>query len=616
MQRASVPATPGWSGAPDQEGDVPGRIEDYAVVGDMHSVALVCRDGSVDWLCLPRFDSPAFFAALLGGDRNGHWRVAPMSGGPASRRRYRENTLVLESEWDTPDGTVRVVDFMPPRDGEPNLVRIVEGVSGRVRMKSELRLRFDYGHILPWVRRVGEDLHAVAGPDAVWLHGDVTHHGQEDMSSAAEFEVGPGDRVSFVLTWAPSHEQRPAPTDALAQLDLTERFWAYWMTDCRYQGDYEEAVCRSLITLKALTYEPTGGIVAAATTSLPEDIGGVRNWDYRFCWLRDATLTLQALLHSGYTQEASDWREWLLRAVAGDPDDLQIMYSLTGERRLTETELDWLPGYEGSSPVRVGNQAAEQLQLDVYGELMGALALARSQGLDSDQNSWNVQRSIMDWLEGNWRQPDEGLWEIRGDRRDFVHSKVLVWSAFDAAVRAVERSGLDGPVDRWKQCRDEVHQQVMAKGFDADANTFVQYYGASEVDASLLLLPQVGFIDPKDDRFVGTVDAIGKRLRQDGGLLMRYENHGDIDGLPGKEGAFLVCTFWYADALHAIGRQDEARKVFEHLLSLRNDVGLLAEEYDVRYSRQVGNFPQAFSHVGLVNTAHNLADGDVATPKA
>ncbi|MGN6245749.1 MAG: glycoside hydrolase family 15 protein [Motilibacteraceae bacterium] len=595
---------------------MPGRIEDYAVVGDMHSVALVCRDGSVDWLCLPRFDSPAFFAGLLGGDRNGHWRVAPMSGGPASRRRYRGNTLVLESEWDTADGTVRVVDFMPPRDGQPNLVRIVEGVSGRVRMKSELRLRFDYGHILPWVRRVGEDLHAVAGPDAVWLHGDVRHHGQDDMSSGAEFEVGPGDRVSFVLTWAPSHEQQPDPTDALAQLDLTERFWAYWMTDCRYEGDYEEAVCRSLITLKALTYEPTGGIVAAATTSLPEDIGGVRNWDYRFCWLRDATLTLQALLHSGYTQEASDWREWLLRAVAGDPADLQIMYSISGERRLTETELDWLPGYEGSSPVRIGNQAAEQLQLDVYGELMGALALARARGLDSDQNSWNVQKAIMDWLEGNWSQPDEGLWEIRGDRREFVHSKVLVWSAFDAAVRAVEKSGLDGPVDRWKQCRDDVHQQVMAKGFDADANTFVQYYGASEVDASLLLMPQVGFIDPKDDRFVGTVDAIGKRLRQDGGLLMRYENHGDVDGLPGKEGAFLVCTFWYADALHAIGRQDEARKVFEHLLSLRNDVGLLAEEYDVRYSRQVGNFPQAFSHVGLVNTAHNLANGDLATPKA
>ncbi|MGN6333733.1 MAG: glycoside hydrolase family 15 protein [Motilibacteraceae bacterium] len=595
---------------------MPGRIEDYAVVGDMHSVALVCRDGSVDWLCLPRFDSPAFFAALLGGDRNGHWRVAPMSGGPASRRRYRENTLVLESEWDTPDGTVRVVDFMPPRDGQPNLVRIVEGVSGRVRMKSELRLRFDYGHILPWVRRVGEGLHAVAGPDAVWLHGDVTHHGQDDMSSGAEFEVGPGDRVAFVLTWAPSHEPQPDPTDALAQLDLTERFWAYWMTDCRYQGDYEEAVRRSLITLKALTYEPTGGIVAAATTSLPEDIGGVRNWDYRYCWLRDATLTLQALLHSGYTQEASDWREWLLRAVAGDPDDLQIMYSITGERRLTETELDWLPGYEGSSPVRIGNQAAEQLQLDVYGELMGALALARAQGLDSDQNSWNVQKAIMDWLEGNWSQPDEGLWEIRGDRREFVHSKVMVWSAFDAAVRAVEKSGLDGPVDRWKQCRDDVHQQVMQKGFDADANTFVQYYGASELDASLLLMPQVGFIDPKDDRFVGTVEAIGKRLRQDGGLLLRYENHGDIDGLPGKEGAFLVCTFWYADALHAIGRDKEARGVFEHLLSLRNDVGLLAEEYDVRYSRQVGNFPQAFSHVGLVNTAHNLADGSVATPKA
>jgi GH15 family glucan-1,4-alpha-glucosidase len=594
---------------------VAGLIEDYALVGDMQSAALVGRDGSVDWLCLPRFDSPAFFAALLGSPDNGHWQLGPCSGGPATRRRYRGDSLVLDSEWDTDDGTVRITDFMPPRDGIPNLVRIVEGVSGAVAVRSCLRLRFDYGSIVPWVRRIGRDLHAVAGPDSVWLHGDVVHRGRDDMSSAAEFVVRPGERVCFVLTWHPSHEPEPPVTDARVQLGGTEQFWSSWSRKCCYDGPYREAVVRSLITLKALTYEPTGGIVAAATTSLPEAIGGVRNWDYRFCWLRDATLTLQALVRSGYTAEAEAWRAWLLRAIAGEPADLQIMYGIAGERRLPELELDWLAGYEKSRPVRVGNGAARQLQLDVYGEVMDALALARACRLPADEDAWRMQRALLRWLEDHWAEPDEGLWEVRGPRRHFTHSKVLAWAAFDAAVHAVEDSGLPGPVERWRAVREEIHAEVCAKAYDADRNTFTQSYGSRELDAAVLLLPQVGFLPATDPRFLGTVEAIQAELATPDGLVLRYRAEGGVDGLPGDEGAFLACSFWLADALHLIGRVEEARALFERVLDLRNDVGLLAEEYDPRIDRQVGNVPQAFSHVGLVNTAHNLLAGARPQPR-
>ena len=586
-----------------------GRIEDYAFIGDMQSGAMVGRDGSIDWLCMPRFDSAACFAALLGDDDNGHWRLAPAGGGRATRRRYRGDTLILESEWDTPEGTVRITDFMPPRDGAPDLVRLVEGVSGDVEMSSVLRLRFDYGKILPWVRHLDGDVAAIAGPDSVWLHGDVPHSGRE-WASHASFRVSEGERRAFVLTWHPSHEPEPAPTDPWAALDSTERWWTSWAGHCTYEGPYREAVMRSLIVLKALTFEPTGGIVAAPTTSLPEHLGGVRNWDYRFCWLRDATLTLRALLRSGYTQEAAAWREWLLRAIAGDPADLQIMYGVAGERRLAEFELTWLPGYEGSTPVRVGNAAADQLQLDVYGEVMDALSLGRAVGLDADDDSWRMQLKLLDWLETHWRQPDEGLWEVRGPRRQFTHSKVLAWSAFDRAVTAVEQSGLEGPVERWRGIRDEIHAEVCEKGYDPERATFTQFYGSHELDAAVLLIPQVGFLPPDDERFIGTVEAIQRELSIDG-LVLRYsiDAEGTVDGLPGDEGAFLACSFWLADALDMIGRRGEAIELFERLVGLCNDVGLLSEEYDPRIGRQVGNVPQAFSHLGLVNTALNLAEG-------
>ena len=583
-----------------------GLIEDYALLGDTHSAALVGRDGSIDWLCFPRFDSAAFFAALLGDEENGHWRIAPAGAGAADRRCYVDETLVLQSEWDTPDGTVRIIDFMPPRDDSPNVVRIVEGVSGTVRMESTLRLRFDYGSIVPWVRRVDDRLHAIAGPDSVWLHGDVRHHGTDDMASYASFDVRPGERVSFVLTWHPSHEAEPDPDDAAALLAQTGRYWEYWVQNCTYQGPYREAVVRSLITLKALTYEPTGAIVAAATTSLPEDIGGVRNWDYRFCWLRDASLTLQALGTSGYRQEAVDWRAWLLRAIAGDPADLQIMYGVAGERRLIEYELPWLSGYEDSTPVRVGNAAAGQLQLDVYGEVMLALALARAKGVAPSHDAWRLQVNLMEWLEGNWDRPDEGLWEIRGERQHFTHSKVMAWAAFDAAVRTVEDTDNEGPVERWREVRDRIHAQVCARAYDADLGTFTQSYGSTQLDAAVLMILQTGFLPPDDPRVIGTVEAVQKHLQTEDGLVLRYRATSGVDGLAGDEGAFLVCTFWLVDALHMIGRRDEARQLFERLLDLRTDVGLLAEEYDSKLRRLVGNMPQAFSHVGLVNSAWML----------
>jgi GH15 family glucan-1,4-alpha-glucosidase len=583
-----------------------GAIEDYGLIGDLQTAALVGRDGSIDWLSLPRFDSPSCFTALLGDEGNGRWLLAPASGGPCTTRRYRGDTLVLESTWQTADGTVRVLDLMPPRGEAADVVRIVEGVSGRVPMQMHLTLRFDYGHIVPWVRHIDDEFAAVAGPDAVWLRTPVRLEGR-DRSTVAAFEVGCGDRVPFVLTYAASHLPRPTPVDAEDALADTESSWTEWIARCSYDGEWAEAVRRSLLTLKALSYAPTGGIVAAATTSLPEQLGGPRNWDYRYCWLRDATFTLQALLGTGYVAEARAWREWLLRAVAGDPADLRIMYALDGSRRIPEYELPWLSGYADSTPVRVGNAAAAQFQLDVWGEVLDGLHYSRTSGLAPNADAWSLQRALLDFLEGAWDTPDNSLWEVRGPRRPFVHSKVMAWAGVDRAVQAVERFGLDGPVDRWRGLRQEIHEDVCTHGYDPDRATFTQFYGSKGLDAALLLLPRVGFLEPDDPRIVGTVEAVQRQLTRDG-LLLRYdpESDGGVDGLPGREGAFLACSFWLADALSMIGRDDQARDLFERLLGLRNDLGLLSEEYDTRAERQVGNTPQAFSHVGLVNTASQL----------
>ncbi|MFF3455883.1 glycoside hydrolase family 15 protein [Streptomyces sp. NPDC002730] len=590
------------------------RIEDYALIGDLQTAALVGRDGSIDWLCLPRFDSPACFAALLGDEENGHWRIAPKGAGPCTRRSYVGESLVLESVWETRTGTVKVLDFMPQRDTAPDVIRIVEGVSGTVEMNATLRLRFDYGSVVPWMRRSDGHRVAIAGPDSIWLRSEpqVKTWGQQ-FSTRSSFTVGPGEKVAFVLTWHPSHEPRPGLVDPFDSLEQSLEDWAKWSSRCRSDSPYHEAVVRSLITLKALTFAPTGGIVAAPTTSLPEEIGGVRNWDYRFCWLRDSTLTLDALISAGYLDEAAAWRDWLLRAVAGDPADLQIMYGLAGERRLPETELPWLSGYEGSTPVRTGNAAVHQLQLDVYGEVIDSLHLGREAGLSAEEHAWNLQLSLLGFLESKWREPDEGLWEVRGARRHFVHSKVMSWVAADRAVRTLEqRPSLRGDVARWRTMRDEVHREVCEKGYDPVRNTFTQSYGSEELDAAALLIPRVGFLPPDDPRVIGTVDTIRAELGHDG-LVRRYSTDNKaVDALPGGEGAFLACSFWLADALRMTGRVKEARELFERLLTLRNDVGLLAEEYDPVSGRQVGNFPQAFSHIGLVNTALALGGEDTA----
>ncbi|GHA78689.1 glucoamylase [Streptomyces termitum] len=592
---------------------VAGRIEDYALIGDMQTAALVCRDGSVDWLCLPRFDSHAVFAGLLGTEEHGFWRVGPAGPddaepAPADRRRYQGDSLVLESEWDTPRGTVRVTDFMPPRDGAPQLVRIVEGVSGRVPMRSALRMRFSYGRIVPWVHKVGERTVAVAGPDSVWFDTDAETHG-EDLTTYSEFTVTAGERIAFTLSWQPSHKEEPPLPDPEGSLEATTEFWREWVGHCTYHGPYREAVVRSLITLKALTYAPTGGIVAAPTTSLPEEIGGVRNWDYRYTWLRDAAITLSSMLRTGYREEARAWRDWLLRAVAGDPENLQIMYGIAGERELGETELDWLPGYENSGPVRVGNGAAGQLQLDVYGEVTEALHLAHMTGLSRNDYASLLQLKLIEYLEKNWNQPDEGIWEVRGPRRHFTHSKVMAWVAVDRTIKLVESGDADGPLERWRALRDEIHRDVCEKGYDRERNTFTQSYGSRELDASLLLIPQMGFLPPDDKRVIGTIEAIQRELSTEDGFVLRYPTAGaeaGVDGLAGDEGAFLACSFWLADDLAMIGRVDEARALFERLLALRNDLGLLAEEWDARLQRQVGNFPQAFSHVPLIDTALRL----------
>jgi GH15 family glucan-1,4-alpha-glucosidase len=584
------------------------RLEDYAIVGDTQTLAMIGSDGSVDWLCLPRFDSGACFAALLGGPEHGRWKIAPRGAVRAVRRRYRGDTMVLETELDTDGGTIRIIDFMTIRERTPDLVRIVEGVRGRVDMEVELIIRFDYGSVVPWVHKLDNRLHAIAGPDALVLATPVELAGEE-LHTVGQFTVSPGQRVPFALTWHRSHREVPVSPDPDGALDETERWWSAWASRGRCDGPYRDAVMRSLLVLKALTYAPTGGIVAAGTTSLPEQLGGTRNWDYRYCWLRDATFTLQAMLHAGYADEARAWRDWLVRAVAGEPAKLQTLYGVSGERRIGERSLDWLPGYEGARPVRTGNAAVDQRQLDIYGELIDALYLARCAGLPDELDAWSVQRSCLDWLATSWREPDEGMWEVRGGRRQFTSSKVMVWVAFDRAIKSVERFGEDGPVDRWRAIRDEVHADVCRRGYDDHRRSFVQAYDSVELDASCLLIPLVGFLPPNDPRVLGTIDAIRRELVVDG-FVRRYRVDAGthVDGLPGGEGAFLACSFWLVDALALAGRRDEARTLFERLLAVRNPVGLLAEEYDTEQHRLVGNFPQAFSHIAIVNSARNLLD--------
>jgi GH15 family glucan-1,4-alpha-glucosidase len=581
-------------------------IEDYGLLGDTQTAALVARDGSIDWLCLPRFDSGAAFAKLLGTEEHGFWRLAPTGTITETRRGYHGETLVLETVMDTDEGTVRIIDFMPPRGEAPDVVRIVEGVSGTVPMRMELRIRFDYGQVVPWVRRDDGALVATAGPDSCWLRTPVETRG-EHLATVADFTIGEGERMPFVLTWRESHLPAPESVHAENALRQTLDYWADWVDQCAYDGKWREAVVRSLITLKALTYAPTGGIVAAPTTSLPEKLGGVRNWDYRFCWLRDATLTLQALMYAGFETEARDWRRWLLRAIAGNPEKTQIMYGVAGERRLAEYIADWLPGYDGN-PVRIGNEAVGQFQLDVYGEVMDALYQARTTGFGTGKSTWALQKALMKVVEQRWTEPDEGIWEVRGGPQHFTHSKLMAWVAADRAVRSVERFGLDGPLEDWRKLREDIKQDILAHGYDADRGTFTQYYGSRELDAALLMIPIVGFLPADDDRVRGTLAAIEKELLVDG-FVLRYtqDRSSGQDGLPPGEGAFLACTFWLADNYSLQGRNDEAVETFERLLALRNDLGLLSEEYDTGAHRLVGNFPQAFSHVPLINTARNLS---------
>jgi GH15 family glucan-1,4-alpha-glucosidase len=583
------------------------KIEDYAIIGNTCTVALVGIDGSIDWLCVPRFDSPACFAALLGTEKNGRWAIAPKGDIKSTRRHYRADTLILETEFETSEGVVAVIDFMPihERLKQVDMVRIVEGRKGRVPMHMEAIFRFDYGHLVPWVTSEQDGLRAIAGPDAIKLRTSVAMRG-EDFTTKSDFTISQGERIPFTLTYFPSHEPEPSKKHPIHMLNETESWWREWAGHCTVEEPWRESVMRSLITLKALTYGPTGGIVAAATTSLPEKIGGERNWDYRICWLRDSTFTLYALSIAGYFEEAKAWRQWLLRAIAGEPAKMQIMYGLRGERRLTEFEVPWLPGYQNSPPVRIGNAAHEQFQLDVYGEVMDSFYAARKQKLIFQPEAEAVIQALMAFLETAWKAPDEGIWEVRGPRRHFTHSKMMAWVAADRAVKLSEKFGVAGPVEQWKKLRDDIRADVLARGFNPTRSAFVQSYGSDLLDASLLMMPLIGFLPAQDPRVMSTVAAIERDLISDG-LVKRYQNSPNVDGLPPGEGTFLACTFWYADNLALMGRQDEAREVFERLLSLRNDVGLLAEEYDTIEKRQVGNFPQAFSHVSLINTAHNLS---------
>jgi GH15 family glucan-1,4-alpha-glucosidase len=584
-------------------------IEDYAIIGNTLTCALVGRNGSIDWLCLPRFDSPACFAALVGAPANGRWLIAPRGKPRRIRRAYREGTLILETTFETEEGRVTLIDFMPPpsrREGAVDVVRILRGEAGSVPMRMQAVFRFDYGQVAPWVRRRDYGLHAIAGPDALQLSTPLELHGTPDMTTEASFTVRDGQMIPCVLTWHPSHQRAPRHPDAKQLLEATERAWRDWSSRYQGEGEWREPVLRSLITLKALSYHPTGGIVAAATTSLPERLGGVRNWDYRYCWLRDATFALYALIISNYGEEARDWSNWLLRAVAGEPANVQIMYGLAGERHLGEYELPWLPGYEGSQPVRVGNAAHTQRQMDIYGEVMDALHSARKHNIKMGDDIWRIQSELMAFLEKHWDDPGSGIWEMRGRQRHFTHARVMAWVAVDRAVKAVERFELKGPVERWRALRDTIHKDVCRRGFSRKRNAFVQYYGSDALDASLLLMPLVGFLPARDPRVVSTIEAIQRELTAEG-LVLRYRTEETRDGLPAGEGVFLACSFWLADCLAAIGRKGEARKLFRKLLALRNDVGLLAEEYDPHTRRQLGNFPQAFSHVGLINTAHNLS---------
>lgn len=584
---------------------MPGRIDDYALVGDCRSAALVARDGSIDWLCWPRFDSEACFAALLGNAEHGRWLIGPAGPARQIRRRYRDKTLILETDFETDGGMVTLIDFMSLSEGRQALIRLVEGRRGRVAMRMELVIRFGYGAVVPWVNRLDDgSLRAVAGPDMVTLRTTAPFHG-EDLRTVANFEVVAGESVPFVLSYSPSHLGPPEPVDPRAALAETETFWRAWGERCRYEGPWAEAVVQSHIVLKALTYAPTGGIVAAPTTSLPESIGGPRNWDYRFCWLRDATFSLLSLMNAGYYDEAKAWRDWLVRAVAGTPEQIQPMYGLAGERRLTELEISWLPGYEGSRPVRIGNAAHRQLQIDVFGEIMDTLHQARRGGLAPSPESWALQRALVGHLEAIWDQPDEGIWEVRAARRHFTHSKVMAWVALDRAIRSAKEFRLEGPLDRWQRLRRHIHEEVCRKAYDADVGAFVQCYGGKTLDASLLLLPVVGFLPATDARVRSTVEAIERRLMVDG-FLLRYDSAATQDGLPPGEGVFIACSFWLVDNFALMGRHNDARELFERLLDIRNDVGLLAEEYDPRTRRQLGNFPHVFSHVALADTAWNL----------
>lgn len=589
------------------------RIEDYAVIGDTHTAALVSRTGSIEWLCVPRFDSPACFAALLGDEGNGHWAIRPAGEITAVRRRYLPGSLVLETEFDTADGTIRLIDVMPPRDERCDIVRRVEGVRGEVRARLEWIIRFHYGRVKPWVRRHTDPdgqpvLTAIAGPDALCLRGRMLPRAV-DHRHAGEFTVRAGDHWDFSLTWYPSHEAMPPAYDTDAAFAGADAYWREWAARCTYEGPYHDAVVRSLVTLKALTYAPTGGLVAAATTSLPEQFGGPRNWDYRFCWLRDAALTLSALLDCGYKEEAGAWLGWLLRAIAGDPEDVQIMYGVRGERWLQEYELDWLPGYQQARPVRVGNGAYTQFQSEIFGEVMDTLHRARRAGIGDDAVAWPLQRALMGHLERVWRRPDQGIWESRGEPRDYTHSRAMIWVAFDRAVNACEEFGLDGPVERWRRLREEVREEVLTQGFNARLGSFTQYYGGTTVDAALLALPSFGFLPVEDERMAGTLRLIEKTLDHKG-LLLRYDTAAvGADGLPPGEATFLPCSFWLAACYARAGRFDDARRLLDRLIELSNDVGLYSEEYDPASGRMAGNMPQALTHLALVEAACAYADG-------
>jgi GH15 family glucan-1,4-alpha-glucosidase len=584
------------------------KLEDYALIGDCETAALVSREGSIDWLCWPNFSSEACFAALLGSQKNGYWQICPAGNDGKTSRKYRDHTLILETTFENEQGTVRLIDFMPIRERNSDVVRIVEGVRGTMDLRMALALRFDYGRTVPWVTAIDDGIRAIAGPSVAVLHASVPVHG-ENLHTAAEFTVSKGERVWFTLTYGDSYKPDPRPISAEHALADTERFWRRWTSQLKFEGEYIDAVERSLITLKAMTFRPTGGLIAAMTTSLPEHIGGARNWDYRYCWLRDTTFTLLAMTTAGYFEEAAAWQDWLLRAIAGSPDQVQIMYGLKGERQLIEWEIDWLPGYEGSRPVRVGNAASTQIQLDIYGELLDTFFHALHGMNRHTSENFRVLMLLLEHLEAIWQRPDEGIWETRGGREQFTYSKVMAWVAFDRAILIAKKLRVKAPLEKWEKIRDTIHEEICRKAYDKEKDTFVQFYGAKHVDASLLLIPIVGFLPPNDRRVRGTIEAVERELMS-GGFVQRYDTTRLNDGLPPGEGVFLACSFWMVSALKSIGRIKDARALFNRLLALRNDLGLLSEEYDVERHRLVGNFPQAFSHIALINAAVDLERED------